>query len=92
MPAQGGGGGLAAGCTTLPIQSNSRSWWHPGAISAVTSQRHVSYLCCRKPNVLAGGGLVIGFRLPKLVVYLFLGGERSGSRARTLLNGLACEP
>jgi hypothetical protein len=23
---------------------------------------------------------------------LFLGGERSGSRARTLLNGLACEP
>ena len=40
----------------------------------------------RKPNVVPPGcGLASGFRLPKLVVYLFRGGDNSGSLASTLL-------
>lgn len=80
----GGAAKIGSSCSWPLIASRSQ-----GGAQGWPSSR-MSHLCCRKPKVLAGGGLAIGFRLPKLVVYFVRGGERSGSRASTLLNGLAC--
>lgn len=65
----------------------------PGRRSSDEGQRvsRMGAHLCRNPNVLLGWGLAMGLRLPKLLLYLVRGGERSGSRASTLLKGLACE-
>lgn len=78
------------------------SWWSDGRLlkGVLASRSNAAtiglpspgypgvMLLCLRPTVIADGGLARGCRLPKLVVYLARGGDKSGSRARTLLNGL----